>query len=212
MQKTSGGIRVAFIPNTEGTKVAEKNNLNRLIWAATQTLSSEEATIVVLKWLDQKPSDRVIPAAVQELLAETELHLKLLRVYSQRVLKLKSSQITVISNGKVHGPLEDDELFTTEDFSLIERLSNHHHGDNIRVVLKKYDEDSTSFDKASKRGNSDKIMKLIALLVPRQQSKSRLSIPSELKDDHTVVKLPPKQSNMPYFDVFAVLDPGKLFV
>lgn len=212
MQKTSGGIRVAFIPNTEGIKVAQKNNLNRLIWAATQTLSSEEATNTVLKWLEQKPSERVIPAAVEDLLSETELHLKLLRVYSQRVLKLKSSQITVISNGKVHGPLEDDETFTTEDFSLIERLSNHHHGDNIRVVLKKYDEDSASFDKASKRGNSDKIMKLIALLVPRQQSKSRLSIPSELKEDHTVIKLPPKQSNMPYFDIFAVLDPGMISI
>lgn len=183
-----------------------------MVWAASQTLTSEEATNVVLKWLDQKPSDRVIPSAVKDLLSETELQLKLLRIYSQRVLKLKASKIAVISNGKVYGPLDDDELFTTDDFALVERLSNHHHGDKIRVVLKKFDDDTSidddDVDKTSKKGNSDKIMKLIALLVPRTQSKSRLAIPKELQENHTVVKLPPKQKNLPYFDIFAVLDPG----
>lgn len=196
--------------------MADKNNLNRLVWAATQTLTSEEATNVILKWLDQKPSERVVPSATKDLLAETELHLKLLRVYSQRVLKLKASQNTVVSNGKIHGPLNDDEMFTVEDFALVERLSNHHHGDKIRVVLKKFDDVSSSFEdeleKVSKRGNSDKIKKLIGLLVPRQQSKTRLSIPKEIQEDHTVVKLTPKQDKVPYFDIFAVLDPGIIMV
>lgn len=184
-----------------------------MAWAAAQTLPSEEATSTVLKWLQQKPAERAIPTAVKDFLSETELQLKLLRIYSQRVLKLKASQIAVISNGKVYGPLNDNELFTTEDFGLIERLSNHHHSDKIRVVLKKFDDDLSNLnDETPKGGSSDKIMKLIALLVPRQQLKSRVSIPEELKEDHTVVKLLPKQNNLPYFDVFASLDPGIFYM
>lgn len=201
---------MAFIPNTEGIKVADKSNLNRLVWAATQTLSGDDATNTVLKWLGQESAEREIPAAVKDFLAETELQMKLLRIYSQRVLQLKASQSMVISNAKIYGPLNDDELFTTDDFALVERLSNHHHGDKVRAVLKKFDDDTTSeaMDDAEKKGNSDKIIKLIALLVSRQQSKSRVSIPKELKTDHSVVKLQPNQENLPYFDVFAVLDPA----
>lgn len=212
-QKSSGGVRVAFIPNTEGAQVASKDNLNRLIWAASQTLPGDEATSIVLKWLDQKPADRDIPSAVKDLLSDTELQMKLLRIYSQRVLKLKASKVAIISNGKVYGPLDDYEIFTSDDFALVERLSNHHHGDKIRTVLKKFDDDATidvDVDKDTKPGNTDRIMKLIALLVPRTQSKSRLAIPKELQENHTVVKLPPKQQNLPYFDIFAVLDPGTI--
>lgn len=150
-----------------------------------------------------------MPSAVKDFLSETELQLKLLRIYSQRVLKLKASQNAVISNGKIYGPLNDDELFTTDDFALVERLSNHHHGDKIRPILKKFEDDVSNVDdSATLPGHKDKIMKLIALLVPRQQSKSRMSIPKELKEDHTVVKLQPNQQNLPYFDVFATLDPA----
>jgi UDP-glucose:glycoprotein glucosyltransferase len=56
--------------------------------------------------------------------------------------------------------------------------------------------------------NSDVLMKLIILLVPRQQSKSRFQIPTELQENHTVVNLPAKSENSPYFNIAAVLDPA----
>lgn len=202
--KSSGGIRVAFVPNAEGKSIGNKLNINRLVWAATQSLDGVEATVHVLKWLEDPSAvaKSQIPSAVSDLLSATELHIKMLRVYSQRVLHLKAGQNAVLSNGHIIGPLGDSEAFTTDDFGLIERFANHQYGDKIRDTLQK-SSDSMELDVSS-----DAILRLIAILVPRQQSKSRFSIPTELKEDYTVIKLLPKQSNLPYFDIVAVLDPA----
>lgn len=199
-------MRIAFIPNTEGAKTADRLNWNRLIWSAMNTLPGPEATATVLKWLEQSPNEREIPSAVNDILSESELHIKMLRVYAQRVLQLKATQNAVISNGRVFGPLKDGEIFAIDDFALIERLHNFLHGEKIRKALKKYDDieetDSLSID------DGDLIMKLIGLLAPRQ-TKSRTSIPKGIKDAHTVVTLPPKQTDSPYIEIFAALDPGE---
>lgn len=50
-------------------------------------------------------------------------------------------------------------------------------------------------------------MKLSSSLIPRE-SKSRFSIPLDLKEDYSVVKLPPKNPNEPYLEIVAVLDPA----
>lgn len=207
MQKVSSGIRVAFIPNTEGLKVADKKNLNRLVWSAMNTLAENEATSVVLKWLEQEPSERVIPSAVNDIISESELHLKMIRVYVQRALQMKSSQGAVIANGKIFGPFKANEVFTVDDFALLERLSNFQHAEKIKPILKKYESDDESGGEAT--SDSNLILRLIALLVPRQQSRSRFTIPKDVQDTHTVVKLPPKSNGVPYFDIFVALDPGE---
>lgn len=181
-----------------------------MVWAAANALPGVEATSIVLKWLEQDPSERIIPSSVSDILSETELHIKLLRVYNQRVLKLKASQSAVVINGRIIGGLNDNEVFTVDDFGLIERLSTHQHGTKIRKVLTKYeDEFGERGDINAKAANHDLVMKLITLLVPREQSRSRFTIPKELQEAYTVVKLPPKAADLPYFDIFAVLDPGK---
>lgn len=185
--------------------MADRSNLNRLVWSAMNTLPGPEATNIVLKWLDQEQSDREIPSAVQDILSESELHMKMLRVYSQRVLQLKASQNAVVSNGKVLGPLKEGESFAADDFALTERLHNYLHGEKIRAALKKYDDieetDSLSVD------DSDIIMKLVGLLAPRQ-TKARTTIPKGIKDAYSVVNLAPKKNDAPYIEVFAALDPG----
>lgn len=180
--------------------------MNRLTWAALNALPGHEASDLVTKWLDQDASERIIPDSVQAIISDTELHMKLLRVYAQRVLQLKSGHRAVITNGKVIGPLKEDEIFNEDDFSLVERLHAFLHGDKIRNALKKFD-DSEEVDNLSMAHDADLIMKLIGLLVPRQ-AKTRSKIPSKLQDAYSVVKLPPKQSNLPYIDIFAALDPA----
>lgn len=207
MQKVSSGIRVAFIPNTEGAKVSDRKNLNRLVWSAMNTLTEHEATTVVLKWLDQEPTEREIPSAVNDIISESVLHLKMIRVYAQRVLHLNAEQDAVIANGKIFGPFNAGEVFTVDDFALLERLSNFQHADKIKPILKKYENDDESGNDAT--SDNDLILRLIALLVPRQQSRSRFTIPKDVRDTHTVVKLPPKSNEVPYFDIFVVLDPGE---
>lgn len=127
--------------------------------------------------------------------------MKLLRSYCQRVLGLRSSEKLVVVNGKILGPLRENEVFSVDDYNLIEKISGHHYGDKIRNILKQNINEEISI-------NSDVVLKLISILVPRQQSKSRFSIPNELKEDHTVVKLLPKFEKLPYFEIVAVLDPA----
>lgn len=70
--------------------MSNKDNLNRLALAASQSLDGIEATNVVLKWLEnRKTKAKDIPTPVKDLLSSTELHLKMLRVYCARVLQLK---------------------------------------------------------------------------------------------------------------------------
>lgn len=185
--------------------------MNRLVWSAMNTLPGPEATSVVLEWLENKSTDKkpTIPSKINDILSESELHMKMLRVYAQRVLQLKASQCAVISNGKTFGPLKDNEVFAVDDYALIERLHSFLHGNKIREALKKYDDLEESDSMSTE--DSDLIMKLVGLLAPRP-SKTRSTIPTTIRDAHTVVTLPPKQNNLPYIEVFAALDPGKHFL
>lgn len=69
------------------------------------------------------------------------MNLKMLRVYSQRVLKLNAGERAVIANGRVLGPLEKGEDFTVEDFTLLERFSSSTYLDGITKALTKSDDD-----------------------------------------------------------------------
>lgn len=69
-------------------------------------------------------------------LPATRKHLKLLRVYCQRVLRLSRSASAIIVNGKVLGPLSSDEMFEIEDFNLLEKFNSHQYSDKIRKALK----------------------------------------------------------------------------
>lgn len=65
----------------------------------------------------------------------------MLRVYSQKVLKLKESQRAIIANGRVLGPFDENEAFTIEDFSLLERFSSSVYLDGITKTLTNSDEE-----------------------------------------------------------------------
>lgn len=202
LEYVQGGesVRLAFIPNTESAG-ADKKNLNRLVWAAMQALSPTQATEQVLKWL-KKPKEKIeIPSQLEDILGSTELHLKMLRVYAQRVLGLNKSQRLVIGNGRLYGPLSSEETFDSADFALLARFSSLQYGDKVRQVLKESAQD------VSDQFTSDTLLKLYASLLPRQ-TKTRFKLPTDLKSDHSVVKLPPKQEKLPHFDIVAVLDPA----
>lgn len=49
---------------------------------------------------------------------------------------------------------------------------------------------------------------MVSILVPRENTKNRFTIPKELKDEQTVLRLSPKKNDEPYFDVVGVLDPA----
>lgn len=199
--QSSKSVRLAFIPNTEGS--GNKRSLNHLAWAAEQTLEPAKATDQVLKWLRQNAERRIddIPIQLDGILGNTELHLKMLRVYAQRVLGLSKSQRLVIGNGRLYGPLNGDESFDSADFALLARYSDLQYVDKVREVFKE------SSSEVESNFNSDTLLKLYASLLPRQ-TKTRFKLPSDLKTKHSVVQLPAKEQKLPHFDIAAVLDPA----
>lgn len=206
--KSTSGTRVAFIPNSDGTDATRsemKKDLNTLVWAIINTLQPEEATDLVMNLLkrNEEGQEYEVPESVLGFLPATQIHLKMLRVYCQRVLKMKAAQSGLVANGRVFGPFDSGEYFDSEDFGLLDKFINLQYTDKIRGALKDANSDGEDVEVSS-----DTIFKLVSILVPRQQSKSRFTIPAEIEENYTVVKLPPKSNDLPFFEVVAVLDPA----
>lgn len=53
------------------------------------------------------------------------------RYYVKTVLKLTKGARAIVCNGRLIGPLDKHEEFTSEDFSLLERFSHSTYGDKL---------------------------------------------------------------------------------
>lgn len=196
--KATKGARVAFLPNTEASVVPPKENLNHLVWSAVQDKGADVLEAVI-KALDSDDLSELQKLAAN-MLSASSLHLKMIRVYAQRVLKMKNQESGVVLNGRVLGPLASSDSFSVADYGLMERFVNFQYGEKVRKVLKD----------PSVQGEvtSDQLVKMISVLVPRENTKNRFAIPTELKDEQSVLRLQPKRANEPFFDIVAVLDPA----
>ena len=199
--KGSSGVRLSFIPNADKSDAMDgKKDVNAIVWSMLNTFEAIEATDKVLKYLE---GDELIPDNVRGFLPAAELHLKMLRVYCQRVLKFKSGETSVVSNGRIVGPLDDEENFTADDFNLLDKINQQNYITKVKDALKSIK--SEDFDLEL---SSDVMVRLLSLMMPRTSSKNRFNIPSGLREDFTVVKLPPKVKDEPSFNIVAVLDPA----
>ncbi|XP_030765222.1 UDP-glucose:glycoprotein glucosyltransferase-like, partial [Sitophilus oryzae] len=144
--KLESDIRVSFLPNVNGNK----NNLyNKLVLALLEVLPSDGALNTILALLrDPDTNEKLekgdkldISSEVWSRVEAQELNLKMLRVYSQKVLNLKASERAIVANGRVLGPLNEDELFTGDDFSLLERFTGASYLDKINAAIAATDDD-----------------------------------------------------------------------
>ncbi|XP_050308475.1 UDP-glucose:glycoprotein glucosyltransferase isoform X2 [Anthonomus grandis grandis] len=204
--KSELDVRVTFMPNVNGNKT---NLLNKLVLAILEVLPSDKSLPLVVSLLKEPEiiekleagNKMDIPSEVWSLVDSQELNLKLLRVYSQSVLQLKESERAVVANGRVLGPFEENEDFTVEDFSLLQRFGSATYLEKVEKAFEALEDDD---DDASI--TSDVIMKLEPLLLSRSSSKSRFDITYH-SDEHSVVKVPPKRPDLVAFDLVAVVDP-----
>ncbi|KAM4790396.1 UDP-glucose:glycoprotein glucosyltransferase 2 isoform 4-T4 [Cyanocitta cristata] len=118
------------------------------------------------------------------------------QLFCQEVLKLLPGQMAVISNGRVLGPLDENE-FSPEDFNLLEKITYSTSAEKIKAVVKEMGNSSKS--------GSDLIMKIDALLSSLPKTEMRQDV-ELLKEQHSVVKVEP-QENDPFYDVVAIVDP-----
>lgn len=197
----NSGVRLTFLPNTDKADGFKgKKDFNAIIWSILNTFDGKEATDKALRVLE---SDEAVPDIVKGFLHTAELHLKMIRVYCQRVLKFKSGATSVIINGKIFGPLDDNESFTTDDFSLLDKINQQQYISKVKESLK-----SIKTEEFELELSSDLMVRLLSLLMPRKSSKNRFNIPTDLREDFTVVKLPPKAKDEPSFNIVGVVDPA----
>ncbi|XP_029460576.1 UDP-glucose:glycoprotein glucosyltransferase 2 isoform X2 [Rhinatrema bivittatum] len=118
------------------------------------------------------------------------------QLFCREVLKLLPGQIAIVSNGRILGPIEENE-FHMEDFHLLEQVSFTTSAEKIKAIVKNMEIDSKS--------GSDLVMKVDALLssIPKGEPRKDIKF---LKEQHSVIKINPRQ-NEAFFDVVAIVDP-----
>ncbi|XP_030132085.4 UDP-glucose:glycoprotein glucosyltransferase 2 isoform X4 [Taeniopygia guttata] len=122
--------------------------------------------------------------------------IKTQQMFCQEVLKLLPGQMAVISNGRVLGPLDENEFYE-EDFNLLEKITYSTSAEKIKAIVKEMGNSSKS--------GSDLIMKIDALLSSLPKTEMRQDV-ELLKEQHSVVKFEP-QENDPFYDIIAIVDP-----
>ncbi|XP_022818717.1 UDP-glucose:glycoprotein glucosyltransferase [Spodoptera litura] len=216
--KESRGVRVAFIPNVDGTSNVDQS-LNKVALAALTTLDPAEATKYMSKLLEDEGCHEtqtcdILPELVPAL-NKYEWVLKASRVLCARSLKLRASQRALVYNARLIGPLHLHEQFTLDDFTLLERYSNQMYADKLSEVLdskkkvkdldKIFEDDDDDVDVSSL--SADERLK-VARVVAARSPRVRTAPPAGLRADHALVHLPPLRHDEAAVEIVAVLDPA----
>lgn len=219
--RESQGVRVAFIPNVDGTASVDQS-LNKVALAALTTLDAPEATKYVVRLLEdegchEKQTCDILPELVPAL-NKHDWVLKGARVLCARSLRLRAGARALIHNARLIGPFNNNEKFTLDDFTLLERYSNQVYADKLADVLDKKkskvkndafddDDDDDDDDYDTKEMSVDERLKVVAVVAARSP-KTRTSLPADLRTEHSLVDLPPLMDNEAAIEIVAVLDPA----
>uniref|UniRef100_A0A8C7XD53 UDP-glucose ceramide glucosyltransferase-like 1 n=1 Tax=Oryzias sinensis TaxID=183150 RepID=A0A8C7XD53_9TELE len=210
--KTSNNVRLGMINNPSANPSAETSRVTRAIWTAMQTQSANNAKNFITKMTKEETAAALEKGVDIADFSVGGMDLPLFRsaydspkfdfllshaAYCRDVLKLKKGQRAVISNGRVIGPLEEEEVFNQDDFLLLENIILKTSGERIKSKVKHF---GIEEDRAS-----DLVMKVDALLSSQPKGEARVDYGFS-DDRHSAVKIRPKEGDI-YFDVVAVVDP-----
>ncbi|XP_056248910.1 UDP-glucose:glycoprotein glucosyltransferase 1 isoform X1 [Seriola aureovittata] len=210
--KTSNNVRLGMINNPSAGPSAETSHVARAIWVAMQTQSANNAKNFITKMAKEETATALQKGIDIQEFAVGGMDVSLFKeaydgpkfdfllshaAYCRDVLKLKRGQRAVISNGRIIGPLEEEEVFNQDDFLLLESIILKTSGERIKSKVQQF---GIEEDRAS-----DLVMKVDALLSSQPKGEARVEY--DFADDrYSAVKIRPKEGNV-YFDVVAVVDP-----
>ncbi|KAL0281658.1 UNVERIFIED_CONTAM: hypothetical protein PYX00_002578 [Menopon gallinae] len=221
----SAYIRVGVIVNPRDSHVTP---LTQLILTSLQVLMPHVATSYVLKTLQNEEVFEALDGfrrppnfnlegldieALSVALKEGSWIQNLIEIHRSFVksaVKFKPGEHGIITNGRIFGPFEEDEVFVVDDFSLIDRFCFNSYGDKILSVFKKDKSTSAAGEnvKAQSYITSDMLMKTVSVLTFRTDMRSRFEIPIKEKDKGlSFVSIPPVDPSLPAFDIAAIVDP-----
>ncbi|XP_075873860.1 UDP-glucose:glycoprotein glucosyltransferase 1 isoform X2 [Nelusetta ayraudi] len=210
--KTSNNVRLGMINNPSAPLSTQTTRVARAIWAAMQTQSANNAKNFITKLTKEETAAALESgtdiaefavggmdvALFKEAYEDQKFDFLLSHAaYCRDVLKLKKGQTAVISNGRIIGPLEQDEVFNQDDFLLLESIIFKTSADLIKSKINTM---GIEEDRAS-----DLVMKVDALLSSLPKANARLEL-NFAEERYSAVKIRPKEGDT-YFDVIAVVDP-----
>ncbi|XP_014296354.1 UDP-glucose:glycoprotein glucosyltransferase [Microplitis demolitor] len=210
---SNADVRITIIVNSadKSGDTDSDVNINTIVLAAMEALSQQK----VVKYIDnilQEDNVALIKDrkfdlnddSVKEKLNNQEFKLKVHKHYAKTALKLVPGDRAVVCNGRVLGPLDKDEDFTRDDFSLLERFSHNTYGEKLVKNLQTLQ--SADDDDDDTEISDDVIMQITSLLVLRPQTLNRYDVPYS-GDEHSVIKVPAARPNEAAFNLIAIVDP-----
>ncbi|XP_073481572.1 UDP-glucose:glycoprotein glucosyltransferase 1 isoform X1 [Aquarana catesbeiana] len=211
-QKTSNNVRIGMINNPSVDPSSKTTRIGRAIWTALQTQSSNHAKNFITKIVKEENA-RALEAGqditkfavggmdvslFQEAYDSPKVDFILSHsAYCRDVLKLKKGERAVIVNGRVIGPLKEEEIFNQDDFHLLENLVLKTSAQKIKSHILKL---GVEEDHAS-----DLVMRVDSLLSSQPKGEGRVDYLLN-EDQYSAIKMRPKEGMM-YFEVLAIVDP-----
>ncbi|XP_067099208.1 UDP-glucose:glycoprotein glucosyltransferase 1 [Osmerus mordax] len=210
--KTSNSVRLGMINNPSAGPSSEGSRVARAMWATMQTQTANNAKNFITKLTKEDTAAALESGADVTDFAVGGMDVPLFKsayegpnvdfllshaAYCRDVLKLKKGQRAVISNGRIIGPLDDEEVFNQDDFLLLESIILKTSGERIKDKVEQF---GVEEDRAS-----DLVMKVDSLLSSQPKGEARMDH-SFSDDRYSAVKIRPKEGEV-YFDIVAVVDP-----
>ncbi|XP_072313338.1 UDP-glucose:glycoprotein glucosyltransferase 1 isoform X1 [Eucyclogobius newberryi] len=210
--KSSNNVRLGMINNPSTGVSTETSRVARAVWAAMETQSANNAKNFITKLAKEDTAAALENGADIGDFAVGGMDMSLFKsayddskfdfllshaAFCRDVLKLKKGQRAVISNGRIIGPLEHEEVFNQDDFLLLESIILKTSGERIKSKVQQI---GIEEDRAS-----DLVMKVDALLSSQPKGEARVEY-GFADDRYSAVKIRPKEGDV-YFDVVAVVDP-----
>lgn len=211
--KSSNQLRLGVIHNP-GDHLAEGDVINYAIQVALNTLDRHHSKLFITKLVKESNAvavisgeKRVAEFSVSNMDADAFMNslknfdpafMHLHSVFCQRILKIAPGERAVLVNGRVIGPLSSGELFTDNDFQLLEKYSLSSFGQKIAAEL------NEEID--NKEICSDMIMKVSSVLLAQPQTRARYEV-KFYGDQHSAVKISAADEREPAHELIAVTDP-----
>uniref|UniRef100_A0A4W6ECG5 UDP-glucose ceramide glucosyltransferase-like 1 n=1 Tax=Lates calcarifer TaxID=8187 RepID=A0A4W6ECG5_LATCA len=192
--KTSNNVRLGMINNPSDApssmQTQSANNAKNFI----TKMAKEETAAALQKGVDIGEFAVGVRGDRHFLFFLQGMDVSLFKSAYEDVLKLKRGQRAVISNGRIIGPLEEEEVFNQDDFLLLESIILKTSGERIKSKVQQF---GIEEDRAS-----DLVMKVDALLSSQPKGEARVEY--DFADDR--YRSVQKEGDV-YFDVVAVVDP-----
>uniref|UniRef100_A0A8C5I8T1 UDP-glucose ceramide glucosyltransferase-like 1 n=1 Tax=Gouania willdenowi TaxID=441366 RepID=A0A8C5I8T1_GOUWI len=218
--RASPGVRVGVIDNPNEKAWEDNTVLYRAIWASLLTQKNKAAAEFVQKLLKEESSRLLqqgtkmkdllifvlLPQGMDADAFEKKFNtmevdfIRSQRLFCRDVLKLGPGQRAVISNGRILGPLEDNEEFTVQDFHLLEKITLSGSAEKVKAPVQLDILHYVFFLSAS-----ELVMKIDALLSAAHKEEVRRDV-HFAKETHSVLRLSPRENEV-FYDVVAIVDP-----